>query len=86
MSLHSYHLSKKLSKSDPPFYALIMAAMRKADTENLRRLKEMWPAVWEELQARYNAPGMGVLPEDGPIDPVRLAQQVRDLNEPESKL
>lgn len=79
MSLHSYHLSKKILNSDPPFYALIMAAMRKADTDNLARLKAEWPEVYAELKARYNAP-MGLLPEDGPVDKAILARQIRELN------
>jgi len=79
MSLHSYHVSKKVLKSDPPFYALIMAAMRKADTDNLARLKAEWPEVYAELEARYNAP-MGLLPEDGPVDKIILARQIRELN------
>jgi len=43
--------------SDNEFYALIMAAMRRADTDNQRLLREAWPEVWDELQLRYNAPG-----------------------------
>ena len=42
---------------DPSFYAIIMAAMRKADTRNLRHLKAAFPGVWNELQERYVAPG-----------------------------
>lgn len=45
------------------FYALIMAAMRQADTDNAERLRRCWPDVWQELHARYNAPG-GILPDD----------------------
>jgi len=56
----------ELSKDDPPFYALIMAAMRKADTDNTQKFMYMWPEVWGELSRRYHAPG-GILPEDGPV-------------------
>ena len=63
MSKYDYDLSKQISESDPPFYALIMAAMRKADTYNRVRLASAYPHVWEELQARYNAPG-GLLPAE----------------------
>jgi len=56
LSLHAYQESLKLSKDDPPFYALIMAAMRKADTQNLARLKGAFPETWHELKERYNAP------------------------------
>lgn len=57
MSLFDYNASREISQSDPPFYALIMSAMRKADDINGWKLKDAWPEVWDELQARYNAPG-----------------------------
>lgn len=63
MSKYDYDLSRELSMSDPPFYALIMAAMRKADTVNANLLRSCYPSVWDELQARYNAPG-GLLPSE----------------------
>jgi len=58
MSRYEYEKSKTY---DPDFYALIMAAMRQADTFNAEKLRAAWPDVWDELQARYNAPG-GYLP------------------------
>ena len=57
MSLHEYRVSRRLALMEPPFYALVMAAMRKADDTNLGLLKAGWPDVWGELDARYNAPG-----------------------------
>ena len=63
MSLYDYHASLKLSQNDPPFYAIIMAAMRKADTNNTALLKSCWPEVYAELFERYHAPG-GELPTD----------------------
>lgn len=60
MSRFDYEASKKISAEDPPFYALIMAAMHGADEENLRRLRLGFEDVWQELRARYDAPG-GVL-------------------------
>jgi len=63
MSLYDYRQSKEIAAKDYQFYALIMAAMRKADTHNLIRLKSMFSGTWEELQARYNAPG-GCLGEE----------------------
>lgn len=57
MSLDEYETGRLISSHDYPFYALIQAAMRQADTDNLEMLKGCWPKVWEELQARYNAPG-----------------------------
>jgi hypothetical protein len=39
------------------FYAIVMLAMRRADTDNLERLKTVFPEIHKELVARYNAPG-----------------------------
>ncbi len=53
-----------------PFYALLMAAARQADTNNLEKLKYWWPDEINELQARVNAPG-GLLPgEKDPDDDI----------------
>lgn len=57
MSWHEYRVSQEIDAHDYPFYALIMAAMRKADTANMRRLREAFPEVHADLVARYNAPG-----------------------------
>lgn len=57
MSLHSYHVSRGLSAYDPPFSALIFAAMRKADTGNQLKLMMAFPELWTELALRYDAPG-----------------------------
>ena len=65
MSLHTYLEGRRLYVEDAPFYSYIQAAMRKADSDNLAKLKEAWPEQWRELQARYNEPG-GILPEDRP--------------------
>ncbi|OIN80761.1 hypothetical protein [Mycobacterium malmoense] len=64
MSLFDYAESRRLLLEDPPFYALIMAAIAKADTLNSMRLRTAFPEVWAEVNARYNAPG-GVLASDG---------------------
>ena len=63
MSLYDYDMSLKIAAKDYPFYALIMAAMRQADTNNMEALKRAFPEQFEELWRRYNAPG-GELPED----------------------
>lgn len=57
MSLHEYRASLEIGRMDPPFYALVMAAMRKADTYNFAKLSAAFPEVRDELQARYDAPG-----------------------------
>lgn len=63
MSLHSYIISAEISKRDLPFSSYIMAAMRKADSFNSKKLMTVFPEIWDELNARYNAPG-GVLPNE----------------------
>ena len=63
MSLFDYQQSKIIAAQDYPFYALLMAAMRQADTDNLIRLDAEWPDVVREFRARYRAPG-GILPLD----------------------
>lgn len=63
MSRFDYEASKKIMLEDPPFDALIMAAMRKADSKNVRGLKAIFPYIWDELQERYYAPG-GYLPNE----------------------
>lgn len=64
MSLYDYRSSLKILREDYLFYALIMAAMRRADTDNLNRLKIAFPDTWNELKERYNAPG-GIIKSDG---------------------
>lgn len=57
MSHHEYMCSVELARQDAPFAALVMAAMRQADTENAAKLRAAFPETWAELDARYNAPG-----------------------------
>ena len=63
MSLYDYEKSREIALRDEPFYALIMAAARHADSDNLRLLRHAWPETIAELEARYNAPG-GLLPSE----------------------
>lgn len=65
MSLYDYKCAKQLAANDPPFDALIMAAMRKADSYNFVRLEHAFPEIAAELVERYNAPG-GRLSSDAP--------------------
>lgn len=57
MSLYDYRYAQRLEQEDPPFYGLVMALVRKADTYNTETLKRAWPEVFEEYVERYNAPG-----------------------------
>lgn len=59
----AYRKSVELGQDDPSFYALIMAAMRKADSLNVVILRGAFPTVWDDLQARHDAPA-GVLDSD----------------------
>lgn len=65
MSLYDYEASREIGRIDAPFYALIMAAYRRADSTNTRLIKEAWPWLAAEFEARYHAPG-GRLPSDDP--------------------
>jgi hypothetical protein len=60
VSRYDYECSKRIAAECPPFAALIMAAMRGADTRNAEELRRSFPEIGAELTARYNAPG-GVL-------------------------
>lgn len=57
MSYYDYEQSKDIRRHRFTFDALIMAAMFKADTYNAAILQLAFPEIWEELQARYDAPG-----------------------------
>lgn len=53
---YDYKFSENISDASPPFYALIAAAMRQADSINSEKLKMVFPGVSDDLIARYNAP------------------------------
>lgn len=78
MSLHGYHYSVKLSELDAPFEALIMAAMRKADSRNTDLLEQAFPEIRAELWARYCAP-LGIIPEDGVVDQEAVLLQISNF-------
>jgi hypothetical protein len=63
MSRNDYMKSGEIESFGYPFKAIIMAAMRQADDENLKKLKSAFYETWEELHRRYHSPG-GYLPED----------------------
>lgn len=60
---HTYQASVHYGRGDPSFYGLLMAAMRRADSTNAAKLRRAFPEVWDDLQARYEAPA-GILPSD----------------------
>jgi hypothetical protein len=55
MSYENYKASQKIAAHS--FGAIIMGFMRVADHDNLSFLRSKYPYIWEELKARYNAPG-----------------------------
>lgn len=67
VSYHQYIAGREIEQTccerGWPFYGLIQAAMRQADSDNLLKLRLAWPEVWDDLHARYNAPG-GFLTDD----------------------
>jgi len=63
MSLYDYEKSKRISGCGYPWYGLLMALIRDADTDNLAKIECEWPDVVAEFRARYNAPG-GLLEGD----------------------
>lgn len=68
MSHYDYKFSQRIVETDPPFAAIIMAALRKADRENFDnfdKLEEAFPEITRELRQRYHSPG-GLLPGETP--------------------
>ncbi|MCK4521387.1 MAG: hypothetical protein KAU20_02350 [Nanoarchaeota archaeon] len=55
MGIYEYRAAFKLQNN--PFYALIMAAMMKADSKNSLKLRTLFPEIWEELKRRNQALG-----------------------------
>ena len=88
MSYYDYEISKRVAAEDYPFYALIMAAIRQADTDNLEKLRDAFPQTFAELMYRYNSPG-GIHPMDGRAEYDRLtainAQLLDALKQEETK-
>lgn len=62
ISLDEYQQSLVVNAQGYPFYALIVAAMRQADTDNLEKLKQSFPDVWRSFKIRYDN-SFGIVPE-----------------------
>ena len=63
MHIMDYWRSRRLKQEDFPFYAALAYLIQKADSNNLRKLLEVWPEEVEEIQMRYNTPA-GAITED----------------------
>jgi hypothetical protein len=61
---NDYMDSLEIMLGDHSFYAILMAAMRKADSDNLDLLEKAFPEVYQELLDRYSAPGGYLKGED----------------------
>lgn len=70
-------MSQHIEAQEYPFYAIIMAAMRKSDSQNEIKLKAMWPDVWRELERRYHYTG-GYFPEER----VQIAPPIEEMIDP----
>jgi len=57
VSSYDFSIAEQIHRNDPPFKALIMAAILKADEVNKRLLKVAFPDLTEEVWLRYNSPG-----------------------------
>jgi hypothetical protein len=68
VSLYDYEMSKHIATEDYPFYALLMAAMRQADSDNLELLRRAFPTVFHELIERYNASNGKIPSDDIPVE------------------
>lgn len=55
--LYDYKIAEQLANSAPPVDALIMAAVLRADSDNVARLQVAFPQLVAETGARYRAPG-----------------------------
>jgi len=63
MSWFDYKQSEILSAQGWGFYQLLFAAIREADSDNLSKIRQAWPEVYQEFIDRYNAPGGLLLTE-----------------------
>ena len=68
MTHNDYEVAKQIESTNPPFYALIMAAMRKADSANASLLQRAWPETVAELNYRYWSAG-GLMPGEEGYNP-----------------
>lgn len=69
MSLYDYQKSRDIAGLDAPFYAILMAAIRQADTTNSEKIRQAWPGVYAEFEARYHAPGGRLTADEPPRNP-----------------
>lgn len=57
ISYYDYEMSKRIAGEEYPFYALLAALIRQADSYNLVRLEAVFPEAVAEFRQRYHNPG-----------------------------
>lgn len=60
---YQVYAHSRILSGDASFYALLHAAIRRADSDNLAKLEMVFPADVNEVRYRYNAPG-GMTPDE----------------------
>lgn len=73
MHVTDYWRMLPLVREDLPFYAALAYLIRKADSDNLERLRHAWPEEVDEMMERHNVPAGAITPEEE-----KLAQKVMD--------
>ena len=74
LDLFAFRRGMEISRTDPPFAALIVAALHKADGRNAAVIRAAFPSIAEEAQARYDAPG-DLLPGDPGYEEVQAVRR-----------
>lgn len=80
LNLIDYMIGARLKDADISFTALVSAAMRKGDTNNLAKLKMVFPEIWGSLQERYNS-DYGIIEEDKAEDKDRYYNHAKSIAE-----
>ncbi len=56
-SMHDLHIRHKIEEiPDVSFYGILLALIARADTDNLARLRQVFPEVVREFTVRYHGP------------------------------
>jgi len=55
MSKRDYQMAMELNAKEYPCRALVMAAMKRANPDDLEALQYMFPGIWRELESRNAA-------------------------------
>jgi hypothetical protein len=57
MNHYDYQISRHIEREGYPFYALLGALIRQADSDNLAKLEQAFPTEVEIFKQRYNNQG-----------------------------